>query len=479
MKKTILLAAFAAVSLCISAQENDPVLMTVDGKDVTRSEFEYSFNKNNSDGVIDRKTVEEYVPLYAAFKLKVAEAEHQRVDTIARVRRDLDSYKEQMLLPMLVDTAYVEREARRTYENTASRYGGEDVLTASHILVLLRQDADAERQAAAKARIDSIYEVLRAVPQERLAVKFAEMAKAKSDDRGSAARGGALGQFGRGRMIPDFEREAFALKVGEMSAPFLSTVGYHIIYMENRRPFGDYAEHRAAILDFLDRRGVREASANAYLDSLATQRGVGRTEVVDELYRHLLDKNVEQKNLAREYREGTLMYEVTKKDVWDKAQHDEKGQEAYFQANKNDYKWDEPRFCGIVVHAKDAETMAKAKKAMKGVPEENWATAVVKAVNVDSVQVVRVERGVFKQGDNANVDVLVFKQKDKKMRPMEGFPVVEFFGKKAKAPRSARDVRAAVVRDYQDACERAWVEELKGKYSVKVYDDVVKTVNKH
>ena len=52
------------LSLSASAQTLDPVIMTINGKRVTRSEFEYSFNKNNSDGVIDKKTVEEYVPLY-------------------------------------------------------------------------------------------------------------------------------------------------------------------------------------------------------------------------------------------------------------------------------------------------------------------------------------------------------------------------------------------------------------------------------
>ena len=51
--------------------QTDPIIMTVAGVDVPRSEFEYSYNKNNTDGVIDKKTVEEYVELFVNYKLKV------------------------------------------------------------------------------------------------------------------------------------------------------------------------------------------------------------------------------------------------------------------------------------------------------------------------------------------------------------------------------------------------------------------------
>ena len=58
--------------LCVSAAQaqNDPIIMTVNGMPVTRSEFEYSYNKNNSEGVIDKKTVKEYVDLFVNYKLK-------------------------------------------------------------------------------------------------------------------------------------------------------------------------------------------------------------------------------------------------------------------------------------------------------------------------------------------------------------------------------------------------------------------------
>ena len=476
MKKIAILGASLMMGLSAVAQTADPVIMKINGKNITKSEFEYSFRKNNSDGVIDKKTVEEYVPLYVDFKLKVAEAESQGIDTLSAIRKELDSYKEQMVVPTIVDSAYIEREARRTYDQTAARFEGEDLLTARHILALMRQDATSEQQAQAKAKIDSIYDVLKAVPKEQLVEKFAELAKAKSDDKGSAQRGGELGQFGKGMMIPDFEKAAFALKAGEMSQPVKSTVGWHIIYMEDRHPFESYEYHHENILKFLDQRGIKEASANAYLDSVANLRNITRAALVDELHKGMMEKDADVKNLSQEYYDGTLMYEVTKKDVWDKAQQDTAGQEAYFKAHKKEYAWDAPRFVGIVIHTKDAATMAQVKKLLKGVAEEDLAKTAV-SLNNDSVKVVRVERGIFKQGDNQNVDKLIFGQKVD-LKPMTGYPETEVWGTKVKAPRSAKDVKGQLVSDYQSEQEKLWVEGLRKKFAVEVFDDVVKTVRK-
>ena len=170
-----------------------------------------------------------------------------------------------------------------------------------------------------------------------------------------------------------------------MSEPVKSTVGYHIIYMTDRHPFEPYEYHRSNILKFLEQRGVNEASANAYLDSVSQQRGITRAELVDELHQNLVREDEEQKNLSQEYYDDTWMYEVTKKDVWDKAQQDAAGQAAYFNTNKKNYAWDTPRFCGIVIHAKDAGTLAKAKKVLKGVKEADWAKTIVSNLNTDSV----------------------------------------------------------------------------------------------
>lgn len=95
-------------------------------------------------------------------------------------------------------------------------------VTARHILKLT-QGLGTEDVAVKKAQIDSIYGLLAA------GADFGDLAHRESDDKGSAIRGGELGEFGPGRMVPQFEEVAFSLKEGEISKPFLSPFGYHIV----------------------------------------------------------------------------------------------------------------------------------------------------------------------------------------------------------------------------------------------------------
>lgn len=68
---------------------------------------------------------------------------------------------------------------------------------------------------------------------------FADLAKQNSDDKGSGANGGDLGSFGKGQMVPEFEKEAFVLPVGQVSQPVKSAFGYHLIKVEahSTKPF--------------------------------------------------------------------------------------------------------------------------------------------------------------------------------------------------------------------------------------------------
>jgi len=472
MLKRLLIIAGIFSSISVLAQ-NDPVLMTINGKPITRSEFEYSYNKNNSEGVIDKKSVEEYVPLFVDFKLKVAAAEEAKYDTITSLQKELHSYREQMLIPTIVDKDFIEREARTTYNNTAARFEGQDLLTARHILVRLRQDATDAQQLAAKVRIDSIYQAL------QQGADFAELAQKCSEDPGSAVKGGMLGEFGKGMMIPDFEKAAYAMKVGETCSPFLSTVGWHIIKLENRHPFESYEFHHDNIIKFLESRGINEASANYYLDSLAKARNVEREVVVKELFADLTAKDQELKYLSQEYYDGTLMYEICKTEIWDVASADTEAISRYYSKNKKKYAWDSPRFKGIVISAKEQSIVDGAKKLLKKEKDDNkWGKMMVEAYNTDSVRNVKIEHGIYVKGDNQNVDVLAFGE-EKELKPLKDYPAIGIYGRVIKKPESYLDVKGQVTADYQSSVEKAWVEQLREKYTFSVNEEVLKTVNKH
>ena len=132
------------------AQVSDPVLMTVNGKEVTRSEFEYAFNKNNSNLVEGGQTVEEYLPMYIDFKLKVAEAEALGLDTVASFREEYKRDRAQMAEDYLIDPNFVEKEAYRIYAKDSSTIGKDGFLNLSHIVFVVKQKEDKAAVALAQ-----------------------------------------------------------------------------------------------------------------------------------------------------------------------------------------------------------------------------------------------------------------------------------------------------------------------------------------
>ncbi|WP_151447553.1 SurA N-terminal domain-containing protein [Lacisediminimonas profundi] len=119
------------------------------------------------------------------------------------------------------------------YDQNQKRYSTQEQRRASHILIPAGQSASAADRAAAKAKAEKLLEQLRKSPAE-----FAKLAKANSQDPGSAEKGGDLGFFGPGMMVKPFEEAAFKLKKGEISNLVESEFGYHIIQVTDVKPGG-------------------------------------------------------------------------------------------------------------------------------------------------------------------------------------------------------------------------------------------------
>lgn len=458
-----------------SFAQSDPVIMTINGKPVSRSEFEYSYNKNNTEGVIDKKTVGEYVDLFINYKLKVEAALDARLDTMKSFKDEFATYRDQQIRPAMINSADVEREAHAIYSEAQHRIdslGG--LVRPAHILVLMKQKASQAEVAAAKVRIDSIYDAL------KRGADFAETARKCSDDKSSAAEGGLLPWISRGQTLKEFEDVVYALKVGEMSKPFETAAGWHIVLLKDKRNFFPYDSVRTEIMTFIDQRGVREALINQKLDSLAKAAGASTTqaEILAKKQEEMEAKDSNLHYLIQEYHDGLLLYEISNRTVWERAANDEAGLKAYFARHKKDYKWDEPRFKGMAYHVKEPKDVKAVRAAVNGLPFDEWTEKLRKAFNNDSVMRIRVEKGIFKKGDNAVVDSAIFKV-EAKVEPTKGFPINAVYGKKLKAPKEMEDVRTQVVADYQDALEKQWVEGLRQKYPVSVNKDVLETVNKH
>ncbi len=463
------------MSAAVQAQKSDPIIMTVAGVDVPRSEFEYSYNKNNTDGVIDKKTVDEYVELFVNYKLKVKAALDARLDTTTSFRQEFAQYRDQQIRPVLVTDDDMLAEAHRIYDQTNENIGPDGLVNASHILLRIAQKASDAEQQEAKRRIDSVYAALQA------GADFEALAKQVSQDPGSARRGGVLGWFARNQMVKEFEDAAFALQPGEMSKPFLSPYGWHIVLVKERKQFEPFEFHKDNIFRFMEQQNMRNGIAERKLDAQVAASGntVTKAQLLDKCADSLSAVDPEMRYLIQEYHDGLLLYDISNQLVWDKAAKDEEALANYFKKHKKKYAWDEPRYKGMAYHVKDPADVKAVAKCVKKLKFDDWNEALRSTFNNDSILRIRVEKGLFKKGDNKLIDREVFKVKDVQVDSVKGFPIDAVYGKLLKKPQDYTDVRALVVTDLQDEMERAWVADLRKKYAVTVNEEVLKTVNKH
>lgn len=475
MKCRFLLASLLAVTTTMMAQtaQDDPTIMTINGQPVQRSEFEYSYNKNNSEGVIDKKTVDEYVELFVNYKLKVAAALDAKLDTMTSFKKEFAQYRDQQICSSFVTNADVEAKAKDIYEQTKRNIGPRGLIRPAHILLLVSQKASQGQKERIKQRIDSIYNALKA------GADFAELAKKCSQDPGSASKGGELPWIGPQQTLKEFEDHAYALQVGEMSEPFLTAAGYHIVLMKDRKQLEPYDTLRGNIMKFIEARNMREAIAQAKIDTLAKQSDVTREVLLNHRADSLMAQDIDLRYLIKEYHDGLLLYEISNRTVWDKAAKDEAGLAAYFKKNKAKYAWDKPRFKGMAYHVKTQADIKAVRNCVKKLPFGDWNEALRTTFNNDSLLRIRVEKGIFKEGDNALIDREVFK-KDREVKETKGFPIDATYGKVLKkGPEDYSDVKGLVTADYQEELEKQWVTDLRKKYNVVVNKDVLKTVNNH
>jgi peptidyl-prolyl cis-trans isomerase D len=122
-------------------------------------------------------------------------------------------------------------DVRKYYEQSAAKFGQPEQRQASHILLAFKPNATDADKAKVRAKAGEVLAQVRKSPGS-----FAALAKKYSEDPGSAAKGGDLGYFSRGMMVPQFEDAAFRLKPNEISGLVESEFGFHIIRLTGIKP---------------------------------------------------------------------------------------------------------------------------------------------------------------------------------------------------------------------------------------------------
>ncbi len=247
----------------VKAPEADYTILKVDGSEIKKSDvlnvwkslfpegetpdfdgFDDKIRQNVLRGVASERLVK-----LAAEKAKFAES----AEVKAKMAQIHDKLISQSFLESTIAKNVSDADVKAAYEVEVKKLSATKEAHARHILVASKEEA-----LKVKKRING-------------GEDFAKVAKELSSDKGSGANGGDLGFFTADRMVPEFSKAAFALKVGKISEPVQSQFGWHIIKLEELRDqkAPSFDELKGKIRDDLRNKAVRK-----YIDELLNKSSI-------------------------------------------------------------------------------------------------------------------------------------------------------------------------------------------------------------
>lgn len=231
MKKMIKVSVVAATMIMTGLTASD-ILATVDGKNITKQDAQIFVRATAPGASFEKLTPEQQKMITNRLVervLFVEAAKKEGIEKTADYKENLEKLKEELLVSLWMkaqmDNAIVsDSEAKEFYEKNKDKFKVPESVHARHILVT--------DEKTAKEIIDQ----LKTLKGVALKEKFIELAKEKSTGP-TGPKGGDLGTFTRGQMVPEFEEAVFKLKNGEITVvPVKTQFGYHVIFLEELKP---------------------------------------------------------------------------------------------------------------------------------------------------------------------------------------------------------------------------------------------------
>ncbi len=219
------------------ANPGDPVVLTIGAEKLTKGQFEEimaSLPPELKSQLATPQAKRDFARQYAEIK-SLANEGRKKMEADEKVRRQWQLHLDQTVANLYMrDITTVDDAATRKYYE--EHKGEFESANGRHILIRfkgspvpLKPDQKELTDEEALAKANDI--------RQRLAAgeDFGEIAKKESDDTGSGAAGGALGDFPHGMMVPPFDQAAFALPIGQVSEAVKTQFGYHVIQIQSRK----------------------------------------------------------------------------------------------------------------------------------------------------------------------------------------------------------------------------------------------------
>ena len=411
--------------------------------------------------------------------MKVAEAKKQGVDTLSNFKKEMNLYRRELLEPYITDSIFF----KQLVDIAAERE--KEMVESSHIMFIRTNDSNKDKRSL---------ELIDSIRNELLnGADFIEMAKNYSQDKFSAAKGGYLGFTPAGTFPYGFETAVYETPEGEISEIVESHVGWHIVKAGERknaedmnRPVKSYEEikndvKRKSSSPFDARyhqirenqiKNLKIKHPDIITDGLSTEESFNILTDAEEKSQY--SSNPEYRNLVDEYINGSLLYEVSVENIWNKAAKDNEDLQEFYNLNKNNYKWEKPHAKGILVLAVSDSVSQTIKSQIEGMSPDSIVPYIKKNFKKDA----NAERFNVAQGVNAIVDNLVFGEETTipQNSRFRSYFVVE--GRIVEDPENLDDVRGVVINDYQEKLEDEWVENLRKSHKVVINQKELANIRK-
>ncbi len=615
--KKFLIALIALTCVSVSAQNENSILFSIDNNPIYTSEFLRVYNKNlNILTDETQKDIDNYLDLFINYKLKVTQAQDLGLDTIASYQSELLTYKKQLMEPYLRDDSAVDSLIKEAYDRSLYE------VNASHILVKINPNNPTDTIVAYTKIIKARTEIIKGEEFEFVARKYSEdpsvesnggalgfftvfsmvypfenavytteegeisqpfktrfgyhiikmntkrkalgqveaahimikggsldseikineiyaqlnqgedfvfLAKTQSEDKYSAAREGSLGKFGSGKMVKEFEDVAFSLEnVGDISKPFKTKYGWHIVKLLNKYPVKSYEEAKNAIAQKVKTGDRAKIVSNSVVNKLKNEYDIEinkdalqdfyvenwkenttdfskilmtiNNEVINqqelvkflkgnrltangflvfenyqvmEYYKkHLEETNVEFANTYKEYKEGLLLFELLQSRIWDQSK-DSLGVQNYFDNHKKNYVLVE-RFEGDIAVCTDKKSANIVRKQFK---KKTNLDSIKKIVNTANNVNVIFNNGTFEKANEIVPVSYEYSVGVSKVLVADNrFIVINSATVLPKMQQELDEIRGKVISDYQEYLEKDWVEELRNSYTVELNEVEINSI---
>lgn len=503
MKRSII--SFFIILLCvcnhIKATDYDPVVVRINNLEITKAYIEYNLRQYGDD--FSKKDTKHFMDSLILDRVKVQEAKRQGIDTSFVYLNKVAEYSHQ-----LANQLFSQRLDNSSF--ISNSVDSLEYLQIYHLYQPIPQHAGAVFLEEKIELFNSLHSILEREPS--LIKEYVE----KYSDITTPY------WVRQKQNVIEFDSKVLSLGVGAISEPFLTPSGVHLVKVISKKKFPGKekkSDWKSLSLEELDvfLSNIKQSYDFSYTyetpwktnnwepksdQVLFTLNGKEYTKndfdyfsrsnlssinkqyvsfllksIFDEQYLSLATGDKEIEYSLMDYKHKLLLEELTRRELEKRQPMNQLGLQRFFEENKKDYKFQMPRYQGLIVSCSNRKVARRVKKILRRNNQEVWTEFLREEFKSLDNEFVKVEEGPFVIGENSCIDKNIFKQGS--YTPSSTHPRLVIKGAVEWYPTNYLEVKEQVATDYKAYLKKKWEENLIANSDIEFNKEALKTVNKH